>query len=201
MWISALTDFIILMLIAISAENAVFSRALGVSRVVKLADDAAVDILIFGSLLCVIEVISGALGFLANIWLADVSFKLYIRPLVLVLCAVIAFGIVLAASINLLKIQNLKEIVAALPMATFNSCVLGVMIITTSQSFSLVETLGFAVGSAIGYVIAVLMVTEGQRKLQNRNMPQAFRGLPATLIYIGILSLAFYAFTGHMVFV
>ena len=47
------------------------------------------------------------------------------------------------------------------------------------------------------FVLAVLVVNEGQRKIQSRSLPAAFRGLPITLIYIGILALAIYGFTGH----
>ena len=61
-----------------------------------------------------------------------------------------------------------------------------------------VSSFFFVTGSALGYVLAVLVVTEGQRKLQNRNVPAPFKGLPVTLLYIGVLALAIYGFTGHM---
>ena len=72
------------------------------------------------------------------------------------------------------------------------------MLISTMQSFTFLLTMGFALGSALGYVLAVLVVTEGQRKLQNRSVPAPFKGLPVTLLYIGVLALAIYGFTGHM---
>jgi hypothetical protein len=40
-------------------------------------------------------------------------------------------------------------------------------------------------------------VTEGQRKLQNRSMPSAFKGLPATLLFLAGLSLAVFGLTGY----
>ena len=86
---------------------------------------------------------------------------------------------------------------AVLPMATFNSAVLGVMLLTATQGFSWVQTMGFALGSGVGYTLAVVVVTESQRKLRSRAVPAAFKGLPITLIYISILTLAIYAFTGH----
>ena len=43
-----------------------------------------------------------------------------------------------------------------------------------------------------------MAVTEGQRKLQGRTVPNTFRGLPVTLLYIAVLALAIYGFTGHM---
>ena len=48
-------------------------------------------------------------------------------------------------------------------------------------------------------MLALLVVREGARKLDNENVPETFRGLPVTLLYIGILALAIYGFTGHLI--
>ena len=48
-------------------------------------------------------------------------------------------------------------------------------------------------------LLAVLLVTEARHRLRSRAIPSAFRGLPITLIYIGVLALAIYGFTGHSV--
>ena len=48
-------------------------------------------------------------------------------------------------------------------------------------------------------LLAVVLVTEAQNRLRSRAIPEAFRGLPVTLIYIGVLALAIYGFTGHSV--
>ena len=86
---------------------------------------------------------------------------------------------------------------STLPAATFNTCVLGTLLICSAQSFTLAQSIGFALGSGAGYFISVLLVTEGMRKMNRRAVPAAFRGLPILLIYIGILALAVYGFTGH----
>ena len=57
-----------------------------------------------------------------------------------------------------------------------------------------------AVGVFFSYaVLAVMLVTEADRRLRSEAIPEAFRGLPITLIYIGVLALAIYGFTGHSV--
>jgi len=68
-----------------------------------------------------------------------------------------------------------------------------------TQSFTLGQSLGFGLGSGLGYVLAVLLVTEARHRLRSRAIPKAFRGLPITLVYIGVLALAIYGFTGHSV--
>ena len=196
--LKALSVFFAYAVMAVFAQNAVFTRALGVSRLVKLVDDTTVDSLTFGALLCAVQLISAPLGYFVNLWLAQYPYRMYIRPLVMVLCSTVAFFIVLLVVVAFFRLHGAREIVAVLPMATFNTCILGTLFISTIQSFSLVQTMGFALGSGVGYVLAVQVVTEGQRKLQSDAVPATFRGLPITLLYIGILALAIYGFTGHM---
>lgn len=195
-----LATFIMLVIVAMFTENAVFTRAMGVSRLVKLVGDSAVDSIIFCALLTLIQVISAPFGYLANTWLSTSGlwYREYIRPLALVICAGIAF-IVVMVLLFIFRFPNAKEMLAILPMATFNSAVLGSMLISSTQSYTFVQTMGFALGSGLAYGFAALIVSEGQRKLHNRNVPSAFRGLPINLVYIGILALAIYGLTGHRV--
>lgn len=64
------------------------------------------------------------------------------------------------------------------------------MLIVTIQSLTLPQAIGFALGSGGGYYLAVVLVAEGQRRLRNRRIPMSFRGLPITLLYLGMLALA-----------
>lgn len=195
--IEACGVFFVYAVAAVFAQNAVFSRALGVSRLVKLVEDSTVDTLTFGGLMCLIQLIAAPLAHYANRWLQPFSFRGAVRPLVFVLCSAAAFLVVLALVLLVFRLQNAKQMVAVLPMATFNSAVMGMLLLTATQSFTLLQTMGFALGTGVGYMLAVIIVTEGQRKLRSRAVPAAFKGLPATLLYIGILSLAIYGFTGH----
>jgi len=110
----------------------------------------------------------------------------------------VAYGLVLLV-IFLLPLANKRELMAVLPLATLSCAVLGPMLITSSQHYTFAQTIGFAVGSGLGYGLAVIMLSEGQRKMNNRKVPATFKGLPINLIYIGILALAIFGLTGHMV--
>ena len=79
--LKALSVFFAYAVMAVFAQNAVFTRALGVSRLVKLVDDTTVDSLTFGALLCAVQLISAPLGYFVNLWLAQYPYRMYIRPL------------------------------------------------------------------------------------------------------------------------
>ena len=154
-------------LLAIFAQNAVFTRALGVSRMVQLVGDDRTSSALFGMMLCITQVLVAPVAFLAG---------RFIAPL-----------------------DNRAQLLRIVPLAALNSGVLGTVLVERTQTFTLGQSLGFGLGSGLGYVLAVLLVTEARHRLRSRAIPKAFRGLPITLVYIGVLALAIYGFTGHSV--
>jgi len=197
--VEPILTFFFYAIVAIAAQNAIFTRALGVSRLVKIVDDGSVELFKFGALLTAVQLISSLLSFFAGRALMGLAlpYKSAFLPLVLVLCSAIAFFIVLLILVLPKKRALAKDYVTLLPMATFNCSILGTLLLTSTGGYTLLQSLGFSLGSAVGYVLAVVLVNEGQRKIQNRGLPATFRGLPITLIYIGILALAIYGFSGH----
>ena len=154
--LQALASFFVYAVVAVFAQNAVFTRALGVSRVVKLVDDGTVDTVMFGSLLCAVQLISAPLGYFASGWISQLPYRDYIRPLVFLGCAAVAFFVVLLGVALLGGRIAAKDYVELLPMATFNCCVLGTLLLTTLGGYTLAQTLAFSLGTSVGYVLAVL---------------------------------------------
>ena len=185
-------------LVAIFAQNAIFTRALGVSRLVQLVGDDRTSSWLFGMQLCITQVLVAPLAWYAGSWIAPLAFRAQLRPLVYVLC----IAVVCIAEQLVLRITALPHkdaLLRIVPLAGLNSCVLGTVLVERTQSFTLGQSLGFGLGSGAGYVLAVMLVTEARHRLRSRAIPAAFRGLPITLVYIGVLALAIYGFTGHSV--
>ena len=193
-----LAQFLLFAVTAVFIENAVFTRGFGVSRLVNLVENTAVDNVIFFAFLCLIQVVSAPLSYFANVWLTEQGlwYASYIRPLMFAVCAVVAFLLVVGV-IYIVQPPNRNELLSVLPLASFNCAVLGPLLISATQHLGFVETVGFALGSGLGYGLAILMLSEAQHKLQNENVPASLRGLPINLVYIGILALAIYGLTGH----
>ena len=186
-------------LLAIFAQNAVFTRALGVSRMVQLVGDDRTSSALFGMMLCITQVLVAPVAFLAGRFIAPLDNRAQLRPLAYVAAIAVvctAEELVLGLGRRLPLAGKLLRIV---PAAALNSCVLGTVLVERTQSFTLMQSLGFGLGSGVGYLLAVLLVTEAQHRLRSKAIPSAFRGLPITLVYIGVLALAIYGFTGHSV--
>ena len=69
-------------LLAIFAQNAVFTRALGVSRMVQLVGDDRTSSALFGMMLCITQVLVAPLAFLAGRFIAPLDNRAQLRPLV-----------------------------------------------------------------------------------------------------------------------
>ena len=157
--------------LALFAQNAIFTRGLGVSRLIQLVGDERTSSWWFALLLCVTQT----------------------------LVAPLAVCIFEHAILRAVKGPRSGLLIRILPIAAVNSGVLGTVLVERTQSFTLAQSIGFGLGSGLGYLLAVMLVTEAGNRLRSKAIPEAFRGLPITLIYIGVLALAIYGFTGHSV--
>ena len=184
--------------LAIFAQNAVFTRSLGVSRLVQLVGDERTSSWWFALMLCITQVLVAPLAYFAGSFIAPLPNRAQLRPVMYLTCiaAVCLFELLV---LKLAKGPRSGQLIRILPVAAVNSAVLGTVLVERTQSFTLEQSLGFGLGSGLGYLLAVMLVTEAQNRLRSRAIPEAFRGLPVTLIYIGVLALAIYGFTGHSV--
>ena len=184
--------------LAIFAQNAVFTRSLGVSRLVQLVGDERTSSWWFALMLCITQVLVAPLVYFAGSFIAPLPNRAQLRPVMYLTCiaAVCLFELLV---LKLAKGPRSGQLIRILPIAAVNSGVLGTVLVERTQSFTLEQSIGFGLGSGLGYLLAVMLVTEAQNRLRSRAIPEAFRGLPVTLIYIGVLALAIYGFTGHSV--
>lgn len=184
--------------LAIFAQNAIFTRGLGVSRLVQLVGDKRTSSWWFALMLCITQVLVAPLAFYAGRLLAPLPNRAQLRPVVYLACIAVVCLFELVV-LKLAKGPRSGQLIRILPIAAMNSGVLGTVLVERTQSFTLEQSIGFGLGSGLGYLLAVMLVTEADRRLRSEAIPEAFRGLPITLVYIGVLALAIYGFTGHSV--
>ena len=59
--------------------------------------------------------------------------------------------------------------------------------------------IGYGFGTGIGFFLACFLLNIAHEKLDSDKIPRIFRGYPIMLVYIGVISLAFYALAGYTV--
>ncbi len=194
---AAILAFFTAALSGLTLRNTVLVRAMGTSRLISLMDHT-VNSFIFGVLLIISMELSTLIDyFLFNYLVQPLGYDLYLRPLCIVVSMSLSFLLVLFLSAKIAPSRHVKEVVEVLPSAAFNCTILGTIVLTLTTRLNLIRSLGFGLGSSVGFIAAVLLSTEAQRKLQNRDVPGAFKGMPATLLFLGALALAVYALSGY----
>lgn len=129
--------------------------------------------------------------------------NLVLVPLGIEYMQTIVFILVIAALVQMLEIVLKKSVPALyqslgvfLPLITTNCAVLGVAIIVTQKGLGLAQSLIYSVGTAIGFMLALVIFTGIREQLTLVETPVAMRGVPIALICAGILAMAFMGFSG-----
>lgn len=186
--------------LAIGAQNVIFTRGLGLSTGLRMINDPRKDTLYFCGALTAFQLINSVLAYfiIPFVYASPLTdYARFITPVVIVVCCAISFiTVVFVLSVSL-KRSTFKRIIHSLTGASINSAIVGTIILTLGRGFNFIETIGFATGSSIGYLLAMLLISEGERKIRHDLVPENFRGLPITLIYISVLALAIYGLTGN----
>lgn len=119
----------------------------------------------------------------------------YLQTVVFVL--VIASLVQTVEMIMKKSMPNLYEALGVyLPLITTNCIVLGVAIKNINESYNLLETTINAAAAAVGFLIALVILASIREKIEDNDLPEAFKGGPITLITLGLMSIAFMGFAG-----
>lgn len=113
----------------------------------------------------------------------------------------IVFILVIAALVQMVEIV-LKKVSPALyqalgiflPLITTNCAVLGVAILMVQKEFSLIVGVVYAVATALGFALALVLFAGIRERLDVEDVPQALRGVPIALITASLLAMAFMGF-------
>ncbi len=181
------------LLVAATMQNLPLTTGLGVSSMLKVVRRPRQRNL-FLLLLVPFSVVTTALFFPLDKAVPVTWVWLIFRPVCIVAITVILYVV---ASLLLVRFASdwYRHVKHLLPLAAFNNLVVGVALVVNYQtSMDFFSAVGLALGSALGFVLLSAITAEGISRIDNPDTPPAFRGLPATLLYVGLLSLALMGF-------
>ena len=130
-------------------------------------------------------------------------YKLVMVPLGLQFLQTLFFILVIASLVQLVEFFLTKTIPALyksmgvyLALITTNCAVLGVTINCISKDYNYGESLVYALGSALGFLLSMVVMAGVRERSATAKIPQSFKGTPILYIAAGLLSLAFLGFKG-----
>ena len=83
-----------------------------------------------------------------------------------------------------------------LPLIAVNCAILGGSLFMVRRDYTLGEATVFGLGSGIGFALAIVALAAVRERLRYSDVPPALRGLGITFITVGLMAIAFMAFSG-----
>ena len=135
--------------------------------------------------------------------LAWVVYTFVLLPYGLTFLTTIVFVILIASFVQLLELIIKKQAPALynmwgiyLVLIATNCIVLSVPLLSVESGYSFVKSIVFAIGSGMGFALALILMASLREKLVNADVPKALQGTGIAFILAGMLSLAFLGFSG-----
>lgn len=188
-----LSPFVIFMA-AIFTNNMIFANFLGMCSYIAVSKEIP-------TALGLGQAVTVVLGFTSVI-----NYLIYhyiLLPLGLEYLRFIVFIVSIAALVQLLEMileRYLPNLYYALgiflPLITVNCAILGVSLFMIIRDYTFMQSLGFSVGSGIGWTLAIVALAGIRKKIQNAPVPEGLRGAGISLIITGLMALAFVGFSG-----
>ena len=176
-------------------QNVILTTGFGSSVMLHMVKKPK-NIWLFSALMAVFSVLTVVIAYpldryfgsdINNVW----------RPFMMV-----AITVVLYVAITLLLMFLLPKFYGRvnhlLHMAAFNNLVTGIALVCNAHfGTNLAGNVGLAIGSCLSFGILTWLTAEGIERMDNPDMPDAFRGMPSTLLYVGLLALALMGFASN----
>ncbi|MDR2479015.1 MAG: RnfABCDGE type electron transport complex subunit A [Treponema sp.] len=130
-------------------------------------------------------------------------YKFILEPLGLVFLQILVFILVIAALVQLVEFYLKKAAPALygamgiyLALITTNCAILAVTFNAISSGYTFVESLVYALGVALGFLLALLLLAGIRRRLKSSPVPAFLKGTPILFLAAALLSMAFMGFKG-----
>jgi|TARA_B110000116_G_scaffold64549_1_gene55329 Na+-transporting NADH:ubiquinone oxidoreductase subunit E len=159
---------------------------LGIAVIVVLGITVPLNYLVYSNLLA-----DGALAW-AGYPEVDLSFL-----------GLITFIGIIAAAVQIMEMVLDKYMPALynalgvfLPLITVNCAIMGAVLFMVERDYDMAESTVFAVGSGVGWALAITALAGIREKLKYSDIPHGLQGLGITFITVGLMSLGFMSFGG-----
>ena len=130
-------------------------------------------------------------------------YKFILEPLGLVFLQILVFILVIAALVQLVEFYLKKAAPSLygsmgiyLALITTNCAILAVTFDVISNGYSFIESMVYALGVALGFLLSLLLLSGIRGRLKTSPVPDFLKGTPILFAATALLSIAFMGFKG-----
>jgi len=186
-----------LLIIAVGAalvNNVVLSQFLGLCPFLGVSKKIKTAAGMGGAVIGVITISSA---------ICNLIYDFILTPLNLVYLNTIVFILVIASLVQFVEMLLKKTSPALyealgvyLPLITTNCAVLGVALTNVQNTYNFIESVVAGFGTALGFTIAIVIMAGIRERIEYNDVPESFKGMPIVLLTAGLMSIAFFGFSG-----
>lgn len=174
-------EFLSVILTAAVVDNFCLTKFLGFNE----ASEAKGDLKLLGALLTLVTMVSAAVGSALNVFVLGPAGLDYLKTFVFVLVSLVVSLVVKMAFGAKLADVDYTFVCA-------NSAVLGTCLLTAEMDVFTACLTGL--GAGLGVMLAMFVLKGITDNMNEKDLPKAFRGVPAQILAAGIMAMAFFAF-------
>lgn len=135
--------------------------------------------------------------------LTSLVYSFILVPMELEYMKTIVFILLIAALVQFVEMA-LKKFSPALysalgvylPLITTNCAVLGIALTNVQKEYDFLTSIVNGLFTAVGFTISIVILAGIREKMENNDVPKAFKGTPIVLITAGLMAIAFSGFSG-----
>jgi electron transport complex protein RnfA len=187
-------ELLILLVSSSLVSNVVLSQFLGICPFLGVSRKSETAVGMGVSVLFVITLASAVAGVIYEYVLVALGLE-YLQTIVFIL--------VIAALVQFVEMFLRKAIPSLykalgvyLPLITTNCAVLGVALTNVQKEYGIFEGIVNGFATALGFLIAIVILAGLREKMEHNDIPKAFRGMPSVLLTAGLMAIAFCGFSG-----
>ena len=187
-------SYILIFISAVFVNNIVLSQFLGICPFLGVSKRIETALGMAGAVAFVMT-IATVVTFIVQ--------KTILEPLEITFLQTITFILIIAALVQIVEIVLKKTSPALyqalgvyLPLITTNCAIQGVAILVTQKDMNLLESVVFAISTAIGFGLALVLFAGIREQLSMTKLPKGMEGTAIALITAGLMAMAFMGFAG-----
>ena len=147
----------------------------------------------------------GAVIFVITIssFVTSVIYRFILVPANITYLQTIVFILVIAALVQLVEMFLKKTIPALykslgvyLPLITTNCAVLGVALTNVQNDYGILSSTVAGIATAVGFTVSIVIMAGLREKIEYKDIPEPFKGMPVVLLTAGLMSIAVFGFSG-----
>ena len=130
-------------------------------------------------------------------------YKFILATLGLTYLQTIVFILVIAALVQFVEMFLKKSMPALyeslgvyLPLITTNCAVLGVALNSVQYGYNILQSVVYGFGISVGFTIAIVILAGIREKMEYNDIPESWQGMPIVMVTAGLMSIAFFGFSG-----